>query len=404
MKALSPAEATEAIRAQLLQLNNVAVPLRASVGRVLRQTVMAERDNPPFDRVCMDGVAVASRHFSAAAHSENQKLKIIGTQAAGAVPLHLDRRGTAIEVMTGAVMPAGTDCVIPLEEYDLVDDTLTLKPDTLIEPFRNVQRRGCDSARDAPMLVSGCKLGAAEVAVLASAGLNHVQVSQLPRIKVISTGDELIEPGEAILDHQVRRSNAYAVLAALQAHGYSTASDDHLIDDADLMQLRLSEHLQSHDLIVLSGGVSKGKFDHVPTALKNLGVKELFREVAQRPGRPLWFGIGPKGQVVFGLPGNPVSTLICLVRYVLPALQHMMGANYAAPARLALAAASGGRKMTYFMPFKQTQSSGTAGLVQACPPQGSGDFLALAGTAGFLELPPNPAGYEAGFAADAWFW
>jgi molybdopterin molybdotransferase len=157
-------------------------------------------------------------------------------------------------------------------------------------------------------------------------------------------------------------------------------------------------------VLVLSGGVSKGKFDFVPAALKSLGVAEVFYQVAQRPGRPMWFGVGAAGQLVFGLPGNPVSTLVCLIRYVLPALRAMMGEAPALPERIATSEALDGRKMTYFMPVALGHDGSAMSLARARPPHGSGDFLALAGTTGFIELPPGPAGYPAGFAADFYRW
>jgi molybdopterin molybdotransferase len=398
--ALTPRQATESILARLPRLGLELRPLRQCVGRILRQDVQAERDNPPFDRVCMDGVAIASMAFA----DGLRQFRLQATQAAGAVPLALASPADAIEVMTGAVMPRGTDCVVPLEEYALTGSTLVMGNDASAEPWRNVQRRGCDSRPGVPMLTAGMRLGAAEVAVVASAGLAQVQVSCQPRLMVVSTGDELIEPGAPIAAHQVRRSNAYAVAAALQAHGFEFVHDDHLRDDEVLMRRRLGEHLETHDVLVLSGGISKGRFDYVPGALKHLGVQEIFTQVAQRPGRPMWFGIGPRGQAVFGLPGNPVSTLICLVRYVLPALSVTMGARVVPVERVAFAAPMSGRRMTYFMPVALVAGATMPGLVSAHPPQGSGDFLALAGTDGFAELAPQPEGYAAGLNADFYRW
>jgi len=373
--------------------------LRACVRRVLRQNIEAERDNPPFDRVCMDGVAMASAEFSAG----RRQFRIQATQAAGAVPLNLAAPDMAIEIMTGAVMPPGTDCVIPLEEYELSNGMLTLKSEATAQPWRNVQRRGSDSQPGVPMLTPGARLGAAEIAVVASAGLAEIEVSRQPRVMVISTGDELIEPGQVIADHQVRRSNAYAVVAALQEQGFTSVDDAHLRDDEALMRRRLGELLDANDVLVLSGGVSKGKFDFVPAALKALGVEEVFYQVAQRPGRPMWFGFGPRGQLVFGLPGNPVATLVCLRRFVLPALWFAMSWE-AAPERVTILEPMHGRKMAYFMPVSLRPDA--AGLTRASirPPQGPGDFLALAGTDGFVELPPQVEGYPAGFVADFYRW
>jgi molybdopterin molybdotransferase len=255
------------------------------------------------------------------------------------------------------------------------------------------------------MLRPGARLGSAEIAIIASAGLPSVDVSRQPRVRVVSTGDELIEPGKPIEDHQVRRSNAHAVMAALREHGFTAIADDHLRDEETLMRERLGAHLAENDVIVLSGGVSKGKFDFVPAALKHLGVQEIFYQVAQRPGRPMWFGRGPKGQLVFGLPGNPVSTSICFVRYVLPALRAAMGATPRPVERIAMAREMRkGRPMIYFMPVTLEAREGAPTVASPRPPSGSGDFLALAGTDGFVELPARAEGYPDGFVADFYRW
>ncbi len=391
--------AMDAIDARMMPLPVESLPLAQCIGRTLREDVFAERDNPPFDRVCMDGIAIQS------ASGAPRTFRIEATQAAGVPPLTLSHAANAIEVMTGAVLPRGTDCVIPVEEYELADGLVSLQGQALIEPFRNVQRRGCDSQPGVPMLKAGTRLGAAEIAVAASAGLANVKVSRQPSFVVVSTGDELVEPGLPIADHQVRRSNAYALLAALREHGFHDVVDDHLLDDADMLRAHLARHLAQCEVLILSGGVSKGKYDLVPKVLKELRVEEVFHRVAQRPGMPLWFGIGREGQAVFGLPGNPVSTLVCLVRYVIPAMSTAMGAPRLPPPPIALASALNlGRSVASFVPV--CVQSDDSGRVTARPhmPSGSGDFLALAGTDGFVELPPRPDPFPAGFVAALYRW
>jgi molybdopterin molybdotransferase len=302
-------------------------------------------------------------------------------------------------------MPRGTDCVIPLEEYDFAAGIAALKDNATGEPYRNVQRRGCDSQPGVPMLKAGTRLGAPEIAVVASAGLARVDVSRQPRFMVVSTGDELVEPGEPIAEHQIRRSNAYALMAALREHGFGEIGDDHILDSEEMLQQRLGRHLPERDVLILSGGVSKGRFDHVPKVLKSLRVEEVFHQVAQRPGMPMWFGVGPRGQAVFGLPGNPVSTLICLVRYVVPAMHAAMGTQPAAPEPIGLASPiTRGRPMASFVPVSIQYDPDGARCALPRMPSGSGDFLALAGTDGFIELPPRTDGYGKGFVADLYRW
>jgi len=397
---LTPRDAGQLIQSRIPPLGAERRPLQDCAGRILRADVYAERDNPPYDRVCMDGIAIDS----STARGGRRHFGLQATQAAGYPPLRLDSFAQAIEVMTGAVLPLGTDCVIPVEEYTVSGAVYALRTQALAEPWRNVQRRGADSRPGVPMLCAGIRLGAAEIAIAASAGQEQLHVSRQPRIMVVSTGDELVEPGLPIADYQIRRSNVHGVVAALRGHGFDAVGDDHLRDDEGLLRRRLGEHLDNQDVLILSGGVSKGKFDYVPGALRELGVEEIFCELAQRPGRPMWFGIGPHGQTVFGLPGNPVATLTCLARYVLPGLYAAMSAPGPAIERVALAEPLRGRSLTYFMPAR-LHSDAVARLVATCHmPNGSGDFLALAGTDGFLELPPQPQGYDTGFIADFYRW
>src|SRR5580658_10470076 len=244
--------AEEAIANRIPRLPDESRPLASCLGQTLRQDVYAERDNPPFDRVCMDGIAVRSDTLGGGV----RQYVLQATQPAGVPALTLANPAGAIEVMTGAMLPGGTDCVIPLEEYDLIDGVVSLKSSASGEPDRNVQRRGSDSRPGVPMLRVGTRLGAPEIAVVASAGLAAVSVSRQPRFMVVSTGDELIEPGQPIAPHQVRRSNAYAVVASLAGHGFEAVKTDHLLDDERMLRDTLARHLVQSDVLILSGGVS----------------------------------------------------------------------------------------------------------------------------------------------------
>lgn len=286
---ITPQAADEAIASHMAKLSMESRPLSRCVGRILRQEVRAERANPPFDRVCMDGIAIDSGSLRRGV----RRYAIQATQAAGAPALTLSHDESAIEVMTGAIMPLNTDVVIPLERYSLADGMVTLRDDFSATPHQNVQRKGEDGASGSVMLEPGVLLGAPEIAVAASAGLARLWVSAEPAFMIISTGDELIEPGEPIAEHQVRRSNAYAMVATLRSRGFERVGNDHVIDDEAKLTERLTLHLATHDVLILSGGVSMGKFDLVPKVLAQLGVRQIFHKVAQRPGRPMWFGIDP---------------------------------------------------------------------------------------------------------------
>jgi molybdopterin molybdotransferase len=398
---LTPRLAEEAINSRLTCLPIESLPLTQCVGGTLRENIYAERDQPPFDRVTMDGIAVDSE----ALRRGLKRFRIQATQGAGSPALKLTHGDNAIEVMTGAILPSGSDCVIPVEQLDVAGGFASLRTAVVTAPYHNVHRRGSDSRQGALLLETGTLLRAPEIAVAASAGMARVRVSSQPAVIVVSTGDELIEPGDPIADFQVRRSNAYAVAATLRKRGFGRIGDDHVPDDENLLRERLALHLTTHEVVVLSGGVSMGRFDLVPKVLMQLGVQQVFHNIAQRPGRPMWFGIGPQGQAVFGLPGNPVSTLVCLIRYVIPAIAEAMGTKRGQPERLALAApVTFQHALTYFLPVAIEHGDWGRPWAAPRPPNGSGDFLSLAGTDGFVELPPGPNTYPKGFVTSVYRW
>ena len=398
---LTPAEADQLIGQHLQCLPIESLPLAQCAGAVLRENIYAERDQPPYDRVAMDGVALDSQAVTAGGRS----FRIQATQAAGDAPLTLAAAVDCIEVMTGAVLPGGCDSVVPVEKLAIERGHATLTGDAQVEPWQNVHRRGSDTRQGALLLSAGQRLRAPEVAIAASAGMARIRVASQPMLAVISTGNELVEPGEPVLAHQVRRSNAYAIVSALREHGFQRVADDHIRDDVEELRQRLRFHLETHDVLVLSGGVSMGRFDLVPQVLGELGVRTIFHKVAQRPGKPLWFGVAPSGAAVFGLPGNPVSTLVCLTRYVLPALRGSLGQNPRPVQRMALAApVTVTPPLTYFVPVRLEQDDWGRDWAVPAPTNGSGDFTGLAGTEGFVELPPGPNTYAKGFVTRLHRW
>jgi molybdopterin molybdotransferase len=255
------------------------------------------------------------------------------------------------------------------------------------------------------LLSAGTRLSPPEVAIAAGAGMARLRVSAQPMIVVISTGNELVEPGELIEPHQVRRSNAYGITAALRQHGFTRVADDHVRDDETELTARLDFHLHTHDVLILSGGVSMGKMDLVPKVLEKLGVDLVFHHVAQRPGKPMWFGVSKSGPAVFALPGNPVSTLVCLSRYVLPALRAAMGQAAGEAPRISLTAPVDVKApLAFYLPVKLRSDDWGRTSAEPCPTNGSGDFTALAGTDGFVELPPGPNQFPKGFVARFFRW
>ncbi len=397
---ISPAEAEALIRAHAAPLPVASLPLTELVGATLREPIVAEFDQPPFDRVTMDGIA-----FSFAAYQRGcRAFRIAGTQAAGAAPLTLRDEEHCLEVMTGAMLPAGCDCIVPVEKISVADGVAQLGPDAAPESRSNIHPRGSDTCRGDELLQPGIRLGPAEVAVIAAIGHTHASVTRKPRIAVISTGDELVEPGKPLEQWQIYRSNAYSIMAALQRRELAQPTLDHLPDDPAILRTRLGAHLQSHDVLILSGGVSMGRFDYVPQVLAELGVRVVFHKVAQRPGKPLWFGVGAGGQTVYALPGNPVSTLVCLVRYVFAGLEASLGATARPPEPIALAERFEVKPaLSLFVPL-QVGFQGARRQALLKPTRGSGDFTSLVGTDGFVELPPGPAVLAAGTPVALYSW
>ena len=398
---ISPSEADRLIGEQLTCLPIESLPLVQCTGAVLRENVYAERDQPPYDRVAMDGIALDSDATSRGRRS----FAVQAMQPAGDPPLTLQSAEHAIEIMTGAVLPQGCDAIVPVEQLQRDEGQVTLIEGLKVARGQNVHRRGSDTTQGTLLLQAGMRLGAPEIAVAAGAGMPRIRVSAQPTIIVVSTGNELIEPGEPIADHQVRRSNAYGIVTALRKRGFQRIADDHLPDEMEVLQRRLRIYLDTHDVLILSGGVSMGQLDLVPAALAKLGVREVFHKIAQRPGKPMWFGIGPTGTAVFALPGNPVSTLVCLARYVIPAVYAAMGETQRAVEKIAIAAPIEVKvNLTTFVPVRLEIDEWGRSWAHPCPTNGSGDFAALVGTDGVVELPPGPNTHPKGFVTRLHRW
>jgi molybdopterin molybdotransferase len=294
---------------------------------------------------------------------------------------------------------------VPVEQTAQANGEVQLSHVAQPAPWACVARRGSDRAQGALLLGTGSVLHAPEVAVAASAGMARIRVSSQPAVMVVSTGNELVEPGNPIAPHQIRRSNAYGVAAALRQRGFQRVADDHLPDDAGALRDRLRLHMDTHEVLILSGGVSMGRFDLVPGVLADLGVQCLLHGVSQRPGKPMWFGTSTEGHAVFALPGNPVSTLVCLMRYVVPALYAAMGMPEHQAERVALATPlSWQPSLTGFMPVRLSYDEWARRWATPCPTNNSGDFSALAFTDGFVELPPGPADLAKGYVARLFRW
>ena len=386
---VSVAEASRLIQQQFYHPGMERIRIEDAEGRTLAETIKADRDFPPFDRVAMDGIAVSYQ----AVEEGWEGFRVEGLQPAGKPRLTLKNDKNCIEVMTGAMLPIGCDTVIRYEDVTVVHDIAKLK-------VKNINRGQCihpraqDAKRGDVILSPGTRLSAGEIALLAAVGRLETDVYRFPKTAIISTGDELVDIHDSPLPHQIRRSNSYALSAALNSMGCNPDLF-HLKDDRNAMERELGKLFGKYEVIILSGGVSKGKFDLVPAVLQSLGVNTIFHEVSQKPGKPMFFGTTAK-QVIFGLPGNPVSSFLCFYRYIQPWLSTMMlHPQPSASAVLAEPFEVKAKDLTYFLQVKVRMEEGRL-LAMPIPGGGSGDFANLKEVDGFLEIPASKTQCSAG--------
>lgn len=399
---LTPAEAEKLILDRIIPFYREDCPLASAHGRVLRSNLCADRDLPPFDRVTMDGYAVRAADLAS-----GKKFRVEGVQAAGMRPFQLSSAvGACVEIMTGAVLPKGADCVVPYEEAAREGDAVTFSAGGTKLPVGNaIHRRGSDQPAGGVIVPAGTRLSGREIAVAAACGYATLAVSQQPKIAIVATGDELVEVEAPVAAHQIRRSNDYALRAALALAGWPLVERFHLRDVRQEIEHMLWHILAEFDVVLIAGGISKGKFDFLPAELERQNVKKIFQGVAQRPGKPFWFGLSSRSTPVFALPGNPASAYTCLHRYVLPALAHAAGLEPEPPPLVALTApVTFKAPLAYFLPVKLSAGPRGERLATPDPINTSGDFVGLVGTDGFVELPAGPAEFAAGTLAPFRAW
>jgi len=377
------------------------VELASAGGRVLAREVLADRDQPPFNRATRDGYAVRAADADGAAV---RPLRVVGSLRAGETwrgsPLG---EGEAIEIMTGAALPNGADAVV-MVEHTFVDDGW-LRLTRALSVGENVVPRAAEAVAGAVVLPRGWVVKAAEIGVAASCGRSQLEVFAKPRVVVVSTGDELVELDEPVRDGQIRNSNGYALVALVETAGGSAERLATARDCVEELQARVVEGREA-DLLLLSGGVSMGKYDLVEKVLEEFGAEFFFTGALIQPGRPVVFGRLPKRDGVnpegwtyfFGLPGNPVSVQVCFHLFVAPMLRALCGRVQVAPqfveARLA-EAVKGGARVTRFLPAR-VDGAWDGVRVRVVGWQGSGDVVANARGNGYAVLPAEVEAFAAG--------
>ena len=386
---ISVAEAVDIIKSNTKLAAMESIPSMQSSGRILRQASSANRPLPPFNRVMMDGICLKYSSFKDGLRT----FPIQEVQAAGDPQIHLENSNHCIEIMTGAILPSGADTVIRYEDLQIEDGLAKVLIDQVNEG-QNIHEKGTDRKAGELLMSDGVKLSAPEIGVLASLGHSLITVSKTPSCIIISTGDELVEVDIVPEDHQIRRSNVYMIKSELNKFAIE-ADQVHLVDDFDLMVEKIGGYLNAYDMIILSGGVSKGKFDHLPKVLEQLGVVKKFHKIKQRPGKPFWFGNHPEGAMVFALPGNPVSSFLCLKKYVFTYLNKHLGGSAKMQSIQLTENVQFTPDLDYFLPVSVEILNGQA-LAKPYPRQGSGDFANFLRADGFLHLPRGQNNFLAG--------
>ncbi len=370
------------------------LPLLDALHRVLAAPVRADRDLPPFDRSTRDGYAVR-----AAALTAGDWLPVTGILRAGEAPRSAPlESGAALEIMTGAPVPEGADAVVMLEHVEIAGDRIRLSDGRQLRPGSHIVPAGSEARSGDPIVPAGTRLAAAHIAALAAVGVAHVEVFARPRVAILATGDELVEIACTPQPHQIRNSNSYSLAAQVALAGGEPLRIGIARDHLDDLRAVLDAAQQSSDLLLLSGGVSAGKYDLVEQALAERGATFHFTGVRIQPGKPTVFGelapraAGGASLPFFGLPGNPVSTMVTFLLFAAPLLRALAGEASPAPrfAQARIASGEPAADITRFLPA-HLDADWDHATVRRIPWQGSGDLAATAQSNCFVVLPPDTA-------------
>lgn len=376
------------------------IPFLKSVGRVSKEAIYADRDFPPFHRVSMDGISIDYTAFK----NGQRSFRIAGTQAAGSTKLALQDSKNCMEVMTGSVLPDNTNTVIRYEDITIKNGIAMVHVDSL-QKGQNIHEKGKDRKVGDLLIAKNTKIAAAEIGVLATVGKSFVKVAKHPKIMIVSTGDELVDVEKIPRDHQIRRSNIFTLVSLLERLNISSETA-HITDDKPILKSKIKTYLKDYDVLLFSGAVSKGKFDFLPEVFDELGVEKLFHKVAQRPGKPFWFGStkntdllakqpNNKNTIVFGFPGNPISTFVNCLAYFYPWYYKSVGLDYEQETAILSSTVSFKPNLTYFL---QVKLSSRFGHLVATPVlgNGSGDLASMIHADAFIQLPQGQTVFEKG--------
>lgn len=402
-------EAKRIVLGQARPLGEEAVALAASVGRVAARDLIAQVDLPPFDNSAMDGYALWSTDTHDATRDHPVKRRLVGEVAAGQI---LDRpisRGEAVKIMTGAPLPAGADSIVMLEEARLRLGLVELF--SPVAPGSHVRKAGEDIKAGELALKAGTRIHLTHLGLLAGLGYATIPVYRLPSVAVLATGSELVEIDEPLVPGKIRNSNSLLLAALLRRLSIEPADLGVVVDERARIRQQL-ENAGEHDVILISGGVSVGEHDVVKRVLRDLGMETLFWRVNMKPGKPMLFGRW-RERLVFGLPGNPISCVVCFLAFIAPYLKQTMGESAPDHGRVHARLAQPLRKkeLKTLLSTAQLQEENGILVVAPTPQQGSGMLSSLAQANALIVVPEDTRQLEVGelvevipLGCDPWLW
>jgi len=364
------------------------IPFLKSMGRILKEEIVADRDFPPFNRVSMDGIVIDYQQFK----NGRRVFKIEGIQAAGSKQISLKNPKNCIEVMTGAVLPNKANTVIRYEDVTLENGIATINID-LIKEGQNSHNQGKDRKVNDLLITQNTKISAAEMGVLATVGKSVVKVAKQPKVMIVSTGDELVAVDQIPLEHQIRRSNVFTLVSLLERLNISSETT-HISDDKLIIKSKIESYLQEYDVVLFSGAVSKGKYDFLPEIFEELKVYKKFHKVMQRPGKPFYFG-KTDTCTVFGFPGNPISTFMNCLAYFYPWYYRSVGLEIIEETAILGKDVSFVPNLDYFLQVALENKSGNL-VAFPITGNGSGDLTSLVNADAFIQLPNDKIKFKKG--------
>jgi len=390
-------QAERIIQSQTRNYGMEEVVYSTALRRVLAEDIFADRDLPPFNRATVDGIAISYAAYNNGLRSFKKQY----IQPAGTPPVGIASPDECIEIMTGAALDVTVDTVIRYEDISIKDGVATLVcPD--IKKGQNIHEQGKDKKQGERVAEANTIITPAMMGLIASIGKVKLLVKKLPRLLIITTGDEMVEVGTMPTAQQLRRSNDITLKSALVPYGVQVDTL-HLNDDYDKIRNELDRCLAEYDAILMTGGVSMGTFDFVPRALADLNVRQLFHKVSQRPGKPFWFGAKDDQVLVFAFPGNAVSAFMCLYRYFIPWLERCLGIS-SSPATFAVLERDihFPYPLQYFAQVKLSSDQHGQCLAAPVDTNGSGDFTQLIHADAFMEFPMEKNEFKKGEVYRTW--